>query len=207
MSSTRLLPMGPRAVLVETDGDPASVAQRVRAGVTGVVDVVPAARTVLVTTDGPLDRSQREEILDAAAGTAADEGRSGAVAPVEIPVRYDGDDLADVAQRIGARPAAVVGLHTAPTYRVAFCGFAPGFAYLSGLDPALHLPRRATPRPRVPAGSVAIASGFSAVYPTASPGGWHLLGRTDATVWDVDRDPPALLAPGTLVRFVAVGPP
>ena len=96
---------------------------------------------------------------------------------------------------------AVVAAHAAATYTVAFCGFAPGFAYLTGLPAALRLPRRATPRPRVPAGSVAIAGELSAVYPTASPGGWHLLGRTDVALFDVDRDPPALLTPGTIVRF------
>ncbi len=96
----------------------------------------------------------------------------------------------------------VVERHTAPTYRCAFCGFAPGFAYLTGLDPALHLPRRPTPRTRVPAGSVAIAAEYAAVYPSASPGGWHLIGHTDATMWDATRDEPALVRPGTLVRFV-----
>ena len=92
--------------------------------------------------------------------------------------------------------------HSDATYRAAFCGFAPGFAYLTGLDPALQLPRRATPRTRVPAGSVAIAAGYSAVYPTTSPGGWHLVGHTDAVLFDADRDPPALIAPGTTVHFV-----
>jgi KipI family sensor histidine kinase inhibitor len=97
----------------------------------------------------------------------------------------------------------VIERHQAPTYACAFCGFAPGFAYLTGLDAALHLPRRPTPRTRVPAGSVAIAAEYSAVYPSVSPGGWHLIGRTDATLWDVERPLPAAIVPGTRVRFVA----
>ena len=91
--------------------------------------------------------------------------------------------------------------HASATYTVAFCGFSPGFAYLRGLDPALHLPRRPTPRTKVPAGSVAIAAGYSCVYPTSSPGGWHLLGRSDVRVFDVDRPEPALLRPGMTVSF------
>lgn len=94
--------------------------------------------------------------------------------------------------------------HAAGTYRAAFCGFAPGFAYLTGLDPSLHLPRRDTPRTRVPAGSIAIAAEYTAVYPSASPGGWHLIGRTDATLFDPQRQPPALIVPGTAVHFVPV---
>ena len=120
---------------------------------------------------------------------------------VRIPVVYDGPDLAEVADATGLTTREVVGLHTAATYRVDFCGFAPGFGYLSGLPEALHRPRRQTPRTRVPAGAVAIASHYSAVYPTASPGGWHLLGSTDVSMFDPARTPPALLAPGTRVRF------
>ncbi len=94
-------------------------------------------------------------------------------------------------------------MHSGAGYTVRFCGFAPGFAYLDGLDPRLHVPRRDDPRTSIPAGSVAIAGEFAGVYPRASPGGWRLLGRTDASLWDVDRDPPALLTPGTRVRFRA----
>ncbi|MEQ9164229.1 MAG: carboxyltransferase domain-containing protein, partial [Ilumatobacter fluminis] len=114
----------------------------------------------------------------------------------------DGDDLAEVAERSGLSTADVIERHAGATFRVAFCGFSPGFAYLDGLPPELHLARRATPRTRVPAGSVAIAAGFSAVYPTASPGGWHLIGRTDVVLFDVRAEPPARLTPGTSVRFV-----
>ncbi|MDO9175148.1 MAG: carboxyltransferase domain-containing protein, partial [Actinomycetota bacterium] len=113
----------------------------------------------------------------------------------------DGDDLHDVAARCGLTPSEVVTLHTSIEYTVAFCGFMPGFAYLVGLPSVLHLPRHATPRTRVPAGSVAIAAEFTGVYPRESPGGWHLLGRTDAALWDDLRTPPALLPPGARVRF------
>jgi KipI family sensor histidine kinase inhibitor len=204
VSARRFLPAGPHGVLVETDEEPALLAEAIRSQVAGVVDVVPAASTVLVTTGGPVsdvvEALRAVTVADVAASQAPD-------VVVTIEVRYDGADLDEIAAACAMATDDVVRLHTAPTYRVAFCGFAPGFAYLTGLAPELHLARRATPRPRVPAGSVAIASRYSAVYPSASPGGWHLLGRTDADVWDVDRDPPALLAPGTAVRFVPVGGP
>jgi KipI family sensor histidine kinase inhibitor len=119
-------------------------------------------------------------------------------------VRYDGPDLAAVAERAGRPEAEVIARHTAGDYRVAFCGFAPGFAYLTGLDPSLHVPRLARPRTRVPAGSVGIAGEYTAAYPRPSPGGWHLLGRTDADLWDLARAEPALLTPGTRVRFEAI---
>jgi KipI family sensor histidine kinase inhibitor len=114
---------------------------------------------------------------------------------------YDGEDLPEVAATLGMSRNEVVSVHSAAQYVVAFCGFMPGFSYLTGLDARLILPRRDTPRTRVPAGSVAIAAEFSAVYPRESPGGWHLLGRTDAAMWVDDRDPPALLPPGTRVKF------
>lgn len=197
----RVLPMGPTAVLVERLGAaPASVGEALRERhLTGVVDIVPAAQTLLVTVD-------RNHALDAvidALHTLEHEHRPESYGRVvEIPVVYDGADLADVAGRVDLPIDEVIERHAAATYRVAFCGFAPGFAYLDGLPAELHLPRRSTPRTRVPAGTVAIAAGFSAVYPTASPGGWHLLGRTDAVLFDVDGDPPARLTPGTTVRFV-----
>lgn len=200
----RLLEYGPLAVLAEyrTLDEVMAAAAHVREAVAagrlpGVVDVVPAARTVLVRHDAALDRG----LL---AGVLAD------VSPVdphdaplvEIPVRYDGEDLAGVAAACGLTIAEVVELHATPEYTAAFCGFVPGFAYLIGLDPRLHLPRRATPRTRVPAGAVAIAADQTAVYPSATPGGWHLLGTTDTVMWDEYRDPPALVAPGSRVRFV-----
>ncbi len=121
---------------------------------------------------------------------------------MEVRVRYDGPDLDEVARLTGLTVAEVVAAHTGTPWRVAFGGFAPGFAYLVGGDPRLRVPRRATPRPSVPAGSVGLAGEFSGVYPRSSPGGWQLLGTSEAPLWDERRDPPALLGPGALVRFV-----
>jgi 5-oxoprolinase (ATP-hydrolysing) subunit B len=122
-----------------------------------------------------------------------------------VPVRYDGPDLADVAERTGLSVDDVIARHTAPSYVVYLVGFVPGFAYLGDLDPALAIPRRPTPRPRVPAGSVAIAGRQTAVYPLDTPGGWHLIGRTSVVMFDPQRDPPSRLAAGDTVRFEAVG--
>jgi KipI family sensor histidine kinase inhibitor len=121
---------------------------------------------------------------------------------VEIPVVYDGPDLADVARLTGLAADEVVAAHTGTPWRVAFSGFAPGFAYLVGGDPRLAVPRRERSRTSVPAGSVGLAGEYSGVYPRSSPGGWQLIGRTDAVLWDLDREPPALLRPGGEVRFV-----
>jgi KipI family sensor histidine kinase inhibitor len=199
----RLLPCGDCATLVELPPDAGVLEFRADVaalGLAGVGELVPAARTLLVhhaARSGPVVRAAlitlplRER--DAMAKTA----------PIEVSVRYDGADLAAVADEIGCSVETVIAQHQEPTYAVAFCGFAPGFAYLSGLPTALHLPRLATPRIRVPAGSVAIAGEYSAIYPRESPGGWRLLGRTEAILWDADLDPPAVLTPGRAVRFVA----
>jgi biotin-dependent carboxylase-like uncharacterized protein len=136
-----------------------------------------------------------------------DPGAAAAGERVEIPVHYDGEDLAEVAALLQITPAEVVRRHTGSDWFVAFTGFAPGFAYLSGGDELLRqLPRRQTPRTRIPPGAVAVAGGFSGVYPKASPGGWQLLGQTFTPMWDLQRDPPALLQPGQRVRFVDAGP-
>ncbi|MEV7774517.1 allophanate hydrolase subunit 1 [Kitasatospora sp. NPDC086791] len=198
----RVLRYGSRALLVEVaDLDQVArlhTALRHRPPA-GVHELVPAARTVLLRYDpGVTDHRRLTEALRAldlrAAPTAGAEA-------VEIPVRYDGEDLPEVARLCGLTVPQVVARHSAATYRVAFCGFAPGFAYLTGIDPVLRLPRRAVPRTRVPAGAVAVADEFTGVYPRPSPGGWHLLGTTGLTLWAPDADPPALLAPGTVVRF------
>jgi KipI family sensor histidine kinase inhibitor len=163
---------------------------------------VAAARTVLVV----LDRAVTD--LDVATLRRLAPERSTAhrgTTVVDLPVVFDGADLADVAELTGRSADDVVGALTTAELTVAFCGFAPGFGYLTGLPAELHVPRRATPRTRVPAGSVALAGPFAGVYPQASPGGWQLVGRTDAVLFDVDRDPPALLSPGTVVRFRDVG--
>lgn len=192
-------PVGDRALLLECgDDDPAALAVAVRAAeLDGVVDVVPAAVTVLVTFDraeGPAGAvGALLELAPAPVGAAGDD--------VVLPVSYDGPDLAAVAAACGLSVDEVVDRHRSTTYRVSFCGFSPGFAYLVGLDPALHLPRRADPRTRVPAGALAIAGPFTAVYPRPSPGGWHLVGSCPSRLWDPTARPPALLTPGSRVRF------
>ncbi len=196
----RLLPYGPRALLAEygTLEEVIAAAAALRSAVIpGVTEIVPAARTVLVVHDGA-DPARIAASLDAGSGTLPPP-----IGTVRIPVRYDGPDLEEVAAATGLGVDDVVALHSGATYRVAFCGFLPGFAYLVGLPERLRLPRRLTPRPRVAAGSVAIADEFSGVYPSASPGGWHLLGRTDVCLWDPDRTPPGLLLPGSAVVFEA----
>jgi KipI family sensor histidine kinase inhibitor len=202
-AAVRIMPSGPHALLAEYASldDVMNVAGRLVASPPpGVIDVVPAARTILVSVRPATDLGAIATLLE---DTSAVPTAPAAAALVEIDVAYDGDDLSAVAAACGISVDDVVRLHTAPQYRVAFCGFVPGFSYLVGLDPRLHLARRATPRTRVPAGSVAVASEFTAVYPTASPGGWHLLGHTDAVMWDDKRDVPALLPPGSAVRFRA----
>lgn len=125
-------------------------------------------------------------------------------APITIPVRYDGADLAQVSRATGLSEAEVVRVHSAALYRVAFCGFAAGFSYLVGLPEVLRMARRDVPRTRVPAGSLAIAADYCAIYPTASPGGWHLIGSCDVPMFSADRETPVTLPPGRYVRFEAV---
>lgn len=174
-----------------------------RGALPGVVDVVPGAATVLLDGAGTAALTPvLEPLLAAWSGDA--HGSAGATELVEIPVTYDGPDLADVARQAGCGAADVVALHTREPMTVAFCGFAPGFAYIAGLPVPLRMPRLSNPREAVPAGSVAIAEEYTGIYPRTSPGGWRILGHTTAELWNLDRDPPALLSPGTRVRFVAV---
>lgn len=200
----RWLPVGDRAVLVELNSlpDVHRLHRAVRAAGIGV-DSTPAWRTLLVTTDGDVGSlvSQLRD-LSWEGSEPLPENRMH-----EIPVVYDGEDLPDVAQACGVSTAEVVRLHSSTEYVVAFLGFSRGFPYLSGLPAALQLPRRSPPRTRVPAGSVAIAFDQCGVYPMATPGGWHLLGRTDRQLFDPERQPPSELSPGDRVRFVDVGPP
>jgi 5-oxoprolinase (ATP-hydrolysing) subunit B len=200
--SIRLLPYGDRAVLVEVADSRAVLALRGTASRTpGVLEAVPAARTLLIRFD-PLVTSPAA-LADALESVTTGSDVAARGEPVELVVRYDGADLAAVADEVGTSTAELVRRHTAGDYTVAFCGFAPGFAYLTGLDPALRVGRLAEPRTAVPAGSVGLAGEFTGVYPRSSPGGWRLLGRTDAPLWDTTRTPPALLTPGTPVRFRA----
>lgn len=177
-----------------------------------LTDLVPAYASLALYFDdqAPLDHGR---VLTAVADRVANaEGSSTTltVEPrvVEVPVCYDpalAPDLADSATRLGMPVDTLVARHCAPLYRVAMLGFAPGFPYLLGLDPALALPRRAEPRPRVEAGSVAIGGSQTGIYPQASPGGWQLIGRTPLRLFDPDRQPPCPLAPGDAVRFVPIG--
>lgn len=283
-TTTRIRPCGEAALLLDCADLSAAVglAERIENAQTGAVDVVAAARTVLVTVRQPSELPQLRRVLEAlldsspntnplrnslpsdrirypygsseSASRVADSGEvrvgADAVAVVTIDVRYDGPDLADVAALAGLSIEALVRRHTSITWRAAFGGFAPGFFYLvddreleasaagaigaggagdatqaasaevaadamptvatDGMpavpaDAMPTVPRLGSPRPRVSAGSVAVADRFCAVYPGASPGGWRLLGTTDAPMWDVDRPQPGLLAPGTLVRFRDLG--
>ena len=201
----RVLPCGDAAVLFEAE--PARIrtltAALVRRPPDGAVDVVPAERTVLVRVTPGTDLATVRGYVLALDAAAVDEP-VGPTETVAIPVTYDGADLDRVAELTGLDVAGVVQAHTSTAWLVAFCGFAPGFAYLTGGDPRLAVPRRESPRARVPAGSVALAGSYSAVYPGESPGGWQLIGRTDAAVWDLSHDPPARLRPGLRVTFTDV---
>ena len=190
---------GTDALLVEVDDASAALALYRAARDHGVpaLDIVPAARTVLFT--GLADPASVAAEL--AGWTAAPVPKTEAPL-VEVPTRYDGPDLEDVARRWDMTVEEAVATHTAVEFVVAFCGFAPGFAYCAGLPAELAVPRRHDPRPRVPAGAVGLAGEFTGVYPTASPGGWRLIGHTELVLWDPQREQPATLAPGTRVRFV-----
>jgi KipI family sensor histidine kinase inhibitor len=189
------------ALLVETadvDGWRAELERRRAVGDLVASEIVPGERTVL------LDGVPEPDLVAAAIAAwtplaeAAAEGRT----VVELPTAYDGEDLPLVARHWRVTPDEVVERHAGTTFRVAFCGFAPGFGYLAGLPEELAVPRLDTPRPRVPAGSVALAGRYCGVYPHPSPGGWLLIGRTETRLFDLGADPPALLTPGTRVRFV-----
>lgn len=202
----RLLPAADSALLIEVaDLDEVLdlYASMVAAALPGVVDLVPAARTLLVKVDPrQTDLATVEQLV-----LKAPRGHGSRSEPglLEVPVTYDGEDLADVARLTGLTEREVVWAHTSQLWTVAFCGFAPGFGYLVGENAHLEVPRRDTPRTRVPAGAVALAGQYAGVYPRESPGGWQLIGRTTLRAWDLERDPPALLAPGTRVRFLDVG--
>ncbi len=196
----RTLSVGPDAVLVEVDDAVAALdlAAWARGARLEAVEVVPGAASVLF--DGVPDPDSLVARLSG--WTPSGEAPDGAT--VEIDVVYDGPDLETVAEQWGVDVDEVVARHTSTSFVSAFCGFAPGFAYLSGLSADLAVPRLDSPRSRVPAGSVALAGAWCGIYPTASPGGWQILGSTDAPLWDADRAEPALLAPGTRVSFRAV---
>lgn len=167
-----------------------------------VREIVPGATTVLLDGLAAPDRLAAE-----LSGWRIPPLTRGSGTAVEIPVRYDGPDLEDVAALWGVTPEEVARVHAGTEFRVAFCGFAPGFGYLTGLDEKFAVPRRSSPRTKVPVGAVGLAGAYTGVYPRSSPGGWQLIGTAspDTVLWDPDRDPAALLTPGTRVRFVPVG--
>ena len=202
----RFLPIGPRTLLVELNDLDQTLAlfDALHAPpLTGVAEIVPAARTLMIRTVPGVAAGEHLAARIAARQPAPGTTRvQGSVETIEIPASYDGEDMADVARHMGLSEAEVIAAHQAATWQVAFCGFAPGFAYMTGDDQRFNLPRRAAPRARIPAGSVALASRYCGIYPQDTPGGWQLIGTTKVPMWDLSRDPPALLRPGARVRFV-----
>ncbi len=203
----RLLPSGSTSLLVEVDGIDevlALYAALVEEDPAGVVDLVPAASSVLVVID-PVVTSLSALMTSVRSVTPRHDDR-GSGELVEIPVTYDGEDLGEVGSLFGWDVDEVVRQHSGQEWKVAFCGFAPGFGYLTSDSWTQDVPRRSSPRTKVPPGSVALAGEFCGVYPRESPGGWQLIGRTEVRVFDLARDPAALLSPGTRVRFVETDP-
>lgn len=197
----RLLPSGSRGLLLEVD-TLEEVLRRyaaLREADLPVLDIVPAGRTILVVADRGTDlRALAAQVREVG---SAEQQREGGTS-VEIPVRYDGEDLAEAADLLGCSSEELVRRHQEESWTVAFCGFAPGFGYLAGTRFEWDTPRRSSPRTRVPAGALALAGEFTGVYPRESPGGWQLIGHALVDVFDLDRDPPSLLVPGAAVRFV-----
>ena len=199
----RFLPVSLTTLLVELqnlDETLALFASLQADPVDGIVEMVPAARTLMVRFQPEVITAS--ELVAIIAGHDVSKALSASDQRVEIPVHYDGEDLADVAELTGLSVEEVIRRHTESIFTVAFCGFAPGFGYLVNGDPKLHVPRRKSPRTRIPAGSVALAGEFSGVYPQNSPGGWQIIGTTPVKMWDLDRNPPALFQPGYQVRFI-----
>jgi KipI family sensor histidine kinase inhibitor len=204
ITDLRVLDYGDHALLLECESTAEVLAWTAAlrgADLLGVTDIVPALRTVMVKVDGarylPATRQRIAKLTVVPDGDAVAPDR----VDIVIDVVYEGADLDEVGRITGLGAAGVVAAHTGAPWRVAFGGFVPGFAYLVGGDPRLDVPRRDEPRTRVPAGSVALAGEFSGVYPRETPGGWQLIGRTDARLWDIDRDDPALLIAGMTVQF------
>lgn len=191
---------GWQAALIECDPNEVSALSSTCLQSELFTEVVPAECTVLVCWDGELTIARIENLVSSVTPVAKmNIGRL-----VEIPVRYDGQDLGEVAKLTGLSESQVVELHSSTTFTAAFAGFAPGFMYCTGLPEVLQLPRRSTPRVQVPAGSLAMADSYTAIYPLNSPGGWNLIGTTDVQMFDASAKQPSLLLPGDRVRFVPV---
>lgn len=208
MVSNTIRDYGDHALLLEcqsTEEVLALAAALRRANLPGVLDFVPASRTVLLKfADSRYQAPTRQRLTRLLIDAPAIADHPTRDVDVVIDVVYDGSDLADVAAHLDLTVAEVIEAHTGSPWRVGFAGFAPGFAYLVAGDPRLVVPRRSDPRTAVPAGSVGLAGEFSGVYPRQSPGGWQLIGRTDAVLWNIDRPQPALLMPGMWVQFRAI---
>lgn len=202
----RFLPVNLDALLVELNDLDQTLAlfdALMAEPIAGVEEIIPAARTLLIQfRPSAIDR---QSLVNRIAAQDLTQRRESEQRRVEIPVHYNGEDLDEVAGLLKISRAQVIAQHTAHDYSVAFCGFAPGFAYLTG-GPGFQVPRRQTPRTRIPAGAVALAGNFSGVYPQASPGGWQIIGVTPLQMWDLNRPEPALLRPGYKVRFTDAGP-
>jgi KipI family sensor histidine kinase inhibitor len=195
--------VGDRAVLVDCDDLDAVLSLHAALAVAppvGIVDIVPAARTVLVSFDPAILPADRVTgwIRSTPAVPPGDRADS---EELVLDVEYSGEDLAEVAALLSFSEREVVDVHTASVWRVGFVGFAPGFGYLVTDSPRLVVPRRSSPRTSVPAGAVALAGEYTGVYPRSSPGGWQIIGHTDAVLWDPHAVTPALLTPGRVVRF------
>ncbi len=197
---------GDEALLLEIEGEPAILGQERLEAIARAMRCEPEVREAVVGLGNLgvlVARGSRGRLARRLFALLDEPSATGTPARThEIPVRYDGEDLHELASLHGLSVEEAIARHLAPLYSVAFLGFAPGFAYLLGLDPCLATPRRVRPRTRVPAGSVAIGDAFTGIYSVASPGGWHLLGRTESVLFDPERRPAALLAAGDRVRFV-----
>jgi KipI family sensor histidine kinase inhibitor len=201
--SARLRPAGDRALLAEVGSldEALSLARQVRGAIVELDDVIPAARSVLLVARRGSDLTAIADVvrgLDIGAPVPV----VGEERVIDVPVVFDGPDLGDVSRTTGLTEHEVVAAVCATAWRAAFAGFTAGFCYLRGGDERLVVPRRREPRSHVPAGALALAGPYAAVYPRETPGGWQLVGRTSVAMWDLQRDPPALLTPGATVRFV-----
>ena len=211
MIPPEIIPLGEHALIVrlsdsldaETNSHARAIADAVElAKLTGIVDVVPANSSVGIYMDGSAEPQKTRTAIDKIISELRAPERTTPSRTHEIPVSYDGPDLESVAMQCRLSVQAVIEIHAEREYQVFAIGFAPGFGYLGELDERISVPRRAEPRTRVPAGSVAIANRQTAIYPLDTPGGWNLIGKTVTRIFDIDRESPSLFKVGDRVRFV-----